>query len=1761
MNLAPNGKPSNLNPEQYRLVRTSAFKAWFGDWESAYETGNYDNVSKVIDKNAEPKVLFHGSPDIDKINVFKSSKGFDYSFFANDFYEALRYTPNGNDRNKVKSFFVNSLKKFDCENLNEKEINDIKKLLNIDSVKEVFFKHIKDIGFSKDSYKEELGYERLNDDDFLFKIFIQGGDNWVIIEHPIIQNYIKSNGYDSFTTLEGDNGNIAVYNPNQIKLSDGTNTTFDSNNPDIRYDEGGRVTFDQYTSQGIKKAYVSIRIRYESGRAADDKFYNKYELKSFDEKPFEELKDHKLKGILGVSTSNYNLSEWLVHRECLVVMPFDKFKELNDTEQIQYYDADYLSKNGFDALHRLFDRKERTDDDYGSVLQNIFPKITQELHLEGMSMSQGSEYTNIYVVADWFNIYNSSKFTKYVANKKRINSPEELAQIVIDYANSEQSKSDYSYNRQTENLSIESIIQPIIRGIVQSGKQYVEESEWLIKNKELVIPENSQLFFVIKDYENMRDKYDEYISRYNLSSSYKIAFINQKNLNELQSKRFNLIREKGEQEFEKAKTFTQKRIVKAIQKIQNDVIEEWTNKLIEEFKESYSNEVFKDYDGNSYSDNILEVPSAIIYFDSLMLKFIDIYDSRVDYIAQSKSKYAFSDIFNDFSDYLDRLISQEGEEELEIQTSYNRIYKYDILQKLYYYARHADYDKFGQQIKSEIGSDLYRYFSKGEVGFKNGGLTMKKVLLAPNGKKSNLNEIQYYLVRTPEFKAWFGDWENSPETASKVVDENGEPLVCYHGTNVIFNEFLRNKMIEGRLGKGFYFTSSKDESMGYGNITMKCFLKVDTLFNGRTRKTIGSGKYFGIEYSLTTNGGRILMVNNPKQIKLADGTNTTFDSNNPDIRYNNGGDIEEPTEFWGESAAGVLLICNKTNRVLLFHRSEDVYEPETWGIISGKIDEDENPKEAILRELIEETKFSEKEVKSIVLKPSYVYKKGSFTFYNYLGFVDSEFTPTLNWENTDYKWCDIGDYPQPLHFGVSLLLKNIDLKKELYKKTIKKKLLAPNGKQSNLNEIQYNLVRTPEFKKWFGDWELLYQYKDRYTYEGHDRLFGQPKIGNEYDLVDGTKAKLLSLDKEKGQYEVLIYGKKQFISFRRMLYLYSGIPDVFTEERLLEISKVVDSNGEPLVVYHATDNKFWEFEKEKQIVGYYGKGFYFSSSLKKSKDYGKRVIPAFLNIKSVFTLSDETPQELLNELAETDFEVPSSPSQLGWREENDIEQRSKYTFGYASKNSDVFMRNLIKNGFYGIKMTYDFKNEINFFIAFEPNQIKLADGTNTTFDSNNPDIRYAKGGELELYHGGQKVFKKFKTNLVDRIDYGWGLYFSDSEEVAKYYARRPFDRPLIFKTIWDSDLSLDEKGDVLYCVRQNLLDIQKSKKELNEKFYPLLDKIEQIVKNKGVVYKVDVEKGRWLDWDKKVPEYIRLMFADIKSEFFESGEDLYNYLSRKEQSEKKASIILLNKGIEGIKYKISNNITNTNIKGYNYVIFDDDYIKVKEVFRYNNGGEFKEVVCSSCGWGWNKHESEEDEIYVCHKCGTDNNPAHKVSLKEEDFGFFKIYLGEKEVGYISYDFNKGLLEIISFFIKSEYRNKGIGTIARKKIVELLKPKEIRGSAVSKQSFKAVIKAFGKPYYMGSVFKQYDDIDDAMNYLPDYAKVDEIEEEIRAGESDGVYYTIKLGNGGSIPDSLSSQQVEYKLGRELHWWNDDIVYLSGIKYKKVYLRPEYKKVIE
>ena len=50
------------------------------------------------------------------------------------------------------------------------------------------------------------------------------------------------------------------------------------------------------------------------------------------------------------------------------------------------------------------------------------------------------------------------------------------------------------------------------------------------------------------------------------------------------------------------------------------------------------------------------------------------------------------------------------------------------------------------------------------------------------------------------------------DNASKIVDENDEPCVMYHGTRSDFTTF---HMHDGSLGRGAYFTSNWDEAAEY----------------------------------------------------------------------------------------------------------------------------------------------------------------------------------------------------------------------------------------------------------------------------------------------------------------------------------------------------------------------------------------------------------------------------------------------------------------------------------------------------------------------------------------------------------------------------------------------------------------------------------------------------------------------------------------------------------------------------------------------------------------------------------------------------------------------------------------------------------------------------------------------------------------------------------------------------------------------------------
>ena len=88
----------------------------------------------------------------------------------------------------------------------------------------------------------------------------------------------------------------------------------------------------------------------------------------------------------------------------------------------------------------------------------------------------------------------------------------------------------------------------------------------------------------------------------------------------------------------------------------------------------------------------------------------------------------------------------------------------------------------------------YRSFvEKEKAAIKKKAVADGTFMKAPNGKETNLTEDQWLAVRTAAFKNWFGDWEHDPQNASKVVDENGEPRVVYHGSHQWFTSFNDGK--------------------------------------------------------------------------------------------------------------------------------------------------------------------------------------------------------------------------------------------------------------------------------------------------------------------------------------------------------------------------------------------------------------------------------------------------------------------------------------------------------------------------------------------------------------------------------------------------------------------------------------------------------------------------------------------------------------------------------------------------------------------------------------------------------------------------------------------------------------------------------------------------------------------------------------------------------------------------------------------------------
>ena len=365
---------------------------------------------------------------------------------------------------------------------------------------------------------------------------------------------------------------------------------------------------------------------------------------------------------------------------------------------------------------------------------------------------------------------------------------------------------------------------------------------------------------------------------------------------------------------------------------------------------------------------------------------------------------------------------------------------------------------------------------------------------------------------------------------------------------------------------------------------------------------------------------------------------------------------------------------------------------------------------------------------------------------------------------------------------------------------------APNGKDTNLTEEQWLLVRTPAFKAWFGDWEaeaslvfprqansLDEAVKEAQTFVGHDitnhtlgitAILSKRNIGKmtsakattksvnakvhaaavanidrlfktaiaEYTHKDRANdpniqkihrmfspftmdhevfvAKLTVKELAKTQEGNRIYSveaveikeasPKWNAAYNATKGLLTSFPQEAFEESISKIlakintaSKVVDENGEPLVVYHGSDAQFDVFDSSKGRSGMDIQGMFFSPWEDDAQGYGKNVRAFFLNIKH--------PADDLQYYEAFEHYKGQNYAGIKAREE------------------------LIANGYDGVNVDGEE------YIAFEPTQIKSVDN-NGNFDPEDANIYHQEAVRETAEERANRISQEvFQTYLNDGI--------------------------------------------------------------------------------------------------------------------------------------------------------------------------------------------------------------------------------------------------------------------------------------------------------------------------------------------------------------------------------------------------------------------------
>jgi hypothetical protein len=239
-------------------------------------------------------------------------------------------------------------------------------------------------------------------------------------------------------------------------------------------------------------------------------------------------------------------------------------------------------------------------------------------------------------------------------------------------------------------------------------------------------------------------------------------------------------------------------------------------------------------------------------------------------------------------------------------------------------------------------------------------------------------------------------------------------------------------------------------------------------------------------------------------------------------------------------------------------------------------------------------------------------------------------------------------------------------------------------------------------------------------------------------------------------------------------FIKNSIAKWWADVKDIKSSKVVDENGEPLVVYHGSDADFDVFDRSKGRTNMDIQGMFFSPWELDSKGYGTNVRAFFLNVRN-----------------------PANEGQ-GYKALNRYQGQN----GAGIKARE----DLIAAGFDGVNSSDEE------FIAFEPNQIKSATDNTGAFSAMDENIYHQSNEIVSRAEERLRADEKSWNALIDRYDAADKRKWEKEENGTLFHVMDvplvlqilniPYDSLHVFGSFFAHSVNKNHKGMTLDLLRQ-----------------------------------------------------------------------------------------------------------------------------------------------------------------------------------------------------------------------------------------------------------------------------------------------------------------------------------------------------------------------